>query len=113
MTKLFQLMSKREGFGIPNSKPTRDNNPLDLEHAPHIHKWDGMIGIEDSLEDGILDGERQLELYASRRLTLSQMIHIFAPPSENDTEEYLRFICNGLGLPAEAFVSEALKQMVL
>jgi len=113
MTKLFQLMSKREGFGIPGTKPTRDNNPLDLEHAPHIHKWDGMIGIEDSLENGILDGERQLELYASRGLTLKEMIHIFAPPSENDTDEYLKFVCQGLNLPETALVSDALKQMVL
>lgn len=105
-------MSKEEGFGIPNSKPTRDNNPLDLEHAPHVFKWDGKIGIEDSLEDGVKDGERQLELYASRGMTLGSMIAIFAPPDENNTSLYLEFVCSGLGLPAKTLVSDALKILV-
>lgn len=112
MTKLFQLMSKEEGFGIPGSKPTRDNNPLDLEHAPHVTDFDGKIGIEDSLEDGIADGERQLELYASRGMTLASMIAIFAPPNENNTSNYLEFVCHGLDLPPNTLVSDALKIMV-
>jgi hypothetical protein len=36
------------------------------------------------------------------------MIAIFAPPTENNTNAYLEFVCNGLGLPPETPVSQAL-----
>ena len=109
MTKLAQLIARREGFGIPGTKPTRDHNPGDLKHAPHIHSWDGAIGIEPNDAAGWEDLERQLRLYAGRGLTLAQMVAIYAPSSENDSAAYLRFICAGLGLPANTPVSEALE----
>jgi DNA-binding Xre family transcriptional regulator len=96
-TRLAQLIARQEGFGIPGAKPTRDHNPGDLEHAPHIEAWDGKIGIEPSDDAGWADLERQIQLYASRGMTIQHMIEIYAPPSENATESYLDFICKGLG----------------
>jgi hypothetical protein len=43
-------------------------------------------------------------------MTLQQAIYEFAPPSENDSQQYLDFVCQGMGLPATATVAEALQQ---
>jgi len=109
-------MATEEGFGIQRpdgtwTVPTRDNNPLDLRHSPHSsHAGEGPndIGEIDTIEDGWADAERQLQIYADRGMTLQSMIAIFAPPTENNTNAYLEFVCNGLGLPPETPVSQAL-----
>lgn len=108
-TKLAQLIARREGFGIPGTKPTRDHNPGDLEHAPHVNAWDGQIGIEPDDDDGWNDLERQLGLYAERGMTLERMVPIYAPPNENATSEYLQFLCEGLGGTPATLISDALK----
>lgn len=97
VTRLAQLIARREGFGIPGDKPTRDHNPGDLEHAPHIESWDGPIGIEPSDDAGWADLERQLQLYASRGMTLRQMVFVYAPPKENASDSYLNFLVEALG----------------
>jgi hypothetical protein len=96
-TRLAQLVAKREGFGVPGAKPTRDHNPGDLTHAPHIHAWDGKIGIEPDDDAGWADLERQLGLYAARGMTIADMVAVYAPPNENNTSSYLQFVCDGLG----------------
>jgi hypothetical protein len=107
-TKLAQLVARREGFGLAGTKPTRDHNPGDLEHAPHVHAWDGKIGVEPDDDAGWTDLERQLTLYAGRGMPLAQMVPIYAPPSQNAADEYLQFLCDGLGFTGGTSVSEAL-----
>ena len=120
MSRLARLIAQEEGFGIPGAIPTRDNNPGDLRHSPHsFHTADAhdAIGQIDSVQDGWADLERQLQLYAARGLTLRQAIYEFAPESENNSEQYLAYVCKGLGvdpgLPepdTTISVTEALKQ---
>lgn len=111
MTLLARLISKEEGFGIPGAIPTQRHNPGDLRHAPNA-SHDGIgandIGIEPDDATGWADLERQLELYASRGMTIRQMVAAYAPDSENDAARYLAFLC--VGLFADTPVSEALKK---
>lgn len=111
MSKLAQLIAKQEGYGIPGAVPTRDNNPGDLRHSPHSdHPGDpNGIGVIDTPEDGWADLERQLTIYAEHGMTLRAAIYAFAPPSENDSERYLNFVCDGLGCTPDIPVSDALK----
>lgn len=112
MTKLARLIAQEEGFGIPGAVPTRDSNPGDLRHAPHAsHDGEGPndIGIEDSVADGWADLERQLELYAKRGMTLREAIYEFAPPSENNSERYLKFVSQGLGVSPDVPMNQALE----
>jgi hypothetical protein len=112
MTRLAELIAQEEGYGIPGTVPTRDNNPGDLRHSAHsFHAPDApdAIGQIDTPMDGWADLERQLQLYAQRGLTLAQAIYEFAPPSENDSAQYLNFIVNGLGLSSDTLVSVALQ----
>jgi hypothetical protein len=111
MTLLARLIAKQEGFGIPGAIPTTHNSPGDLRHAPHAsHEGEGSndIGIEPTVADGWADLERQLKLYAERGLTLRQAIYEFAPPEENNSEQYLADICRGLGLLDSTPVAQAL-----
>lgn len=100
-----------EGFNVQGSVPNRDDNPGDLRHSPHSeHAPDDPNGIGkiDSVSDGWADLERQLQLYAHRGLTVRDAIAEFAPPTENDTSNYLAFICTGLGCDPDTPMSQAL-----
>jgi hypothetical protein len=111
MSKLAQAIAKMEGYGIPSALPTRDNNPGDLRHSPHSsHEGEGSndIGIIDTAADGWADLEHQLQLYAQRGMTVSQAIYEFAPPNENNTAEYLAFVCSAVGCDPSTPVAEAL-----
>jgi hypothetical protein len=108
-TRLAQLIAREEGFGIPGAIPTVTNNPGDLEHAPGIQSWDGATGVEPSDDQGWADLERQLQLYASRGMTLRQMVDIYAPPSENDTANYLTFLTATLGYGPDTPLTTILK----
>lgn len=112
MSKLARLIAQEEGYGIPGDVPTTHNNPGDLRHSPHsFHAGDpDAIGVIDTPADGWTDLERQLQLYANRGLTLQQAIYEFAPPEENNSAQYLKYVCDGLGLPETATVAEALQQ---
>ena len=108
---LADAIAHREGYGKPGAVPTRDNNPGDLRHSPHAsHTGEGPndIGIIDTPADGWADLERQLRLYADRGLTIADAIGQFAPPNENDTEDYLVFVCHYCGCAPTDLVSDVL-----
>ena len=112
MTKLAHIISKCEGFGVPGAIPTIFNNPGDLRHSPHSsHEGEAPddIGKIDSAADGWADLERQLKLDAARGMTLQEFVYTYAPPADgNNSAAYLKTVCDGLGLPPEATVAQAL-----
>jgi hypothetical protein len=109
MTKLAQLIAKEEGFGLPGDIPTTHNNPGDLEHAPGETHNDGTpVGEFPTPAAGWAALENQLQLYASRGLTLAEMVDDYAPPSQNNTTAYLDFLCEGLGCAPNILVKDAL-----
>ena len=104
-------MAREEGWGKPGAVPTQDNNPLDLRHSPHSsHAGEGPddIGEIDTIDDGWADAERQLQLFADRGATLASMIAVFAPPNENNTSEYLQFVCAQMEMAPNTPVAQAL-----
>jgi hypothetical protein len=112
MSRLARLIAQEEGFGITGAIPTTHHNPGDLRHSPHSFHTAGSpdaIGQIDADPDGWADLERQLDLFAKRGLTLRDAIYEFAPPTENDSERYLNFVCQGLGVNAECTVAQALE----
>jgi hypothetical protein len=114
MTKLARLIARQEGFGIAGALPTRRHNPGDLRHSPHSsHEGIGTddIGAIDTDAHGWEDLERQLELYAGRGMSLGQAIYSWAPPSENDTANYLQSVIDGLGgeVSADTPLAEVLR----
>jgi len=79
------------------NRPQRTNNPLNLRFA---HQTEAVGKDKDGFavfpfwEAGFRAAHAQIRLDASRGLTLAQFIEKFAPPSENDTENYIDFICD-------------------
>jgi hypothetical protein len=99
MTKLAQLIAKEEGFFKSGTLPARNHNPGDLRHSPHSqHAGEpNAIGAIADDADGWADLERQLQIDASRGLTLAQAIYSWAPPNENNTAKYLADVVAGFG----------------
>jgi hypothetical protein len=98
-----------EGFYVPGSKPQRNNNPGDLEHAPgETHEGMDPIGSFATVEAGWAALERQLGRYANRGMTLQQLVEVYAPPVENNTQLYLGFVCGKLRCQPGTLVSTAL-----
>jgi hypothetical protein len=109
---LAELIAKQEGFDVPGSVPQRQNNPGDLVHAPgetHTPGESEGVGSFATVQQGWAMLERQLQRYADRGMTLAQMVNIYAPPPDNDTAAYLKFLCQGLNCSPDTLVSEALK----
>ena len=85
---------------MPGSIPWRYNNPGDLRHSPHSQHYSGDpngIGEIDTVEHGWEDLERQLKLYAERGMNLGQFVYAYAPPNENNSGGYLKFLLEGFG----------------
>jgi hypothetical protein len=112
MSKLAEAIAHEEGFYVPGSLPNRDNNPGDLRHSPHsFHTANApnAIGQIDTVVDGWADLERQLARYAAEGLTVKQMVFDYAPPSENNSAEYLAYVCSYVGCAPNDFVADVLK----
>ncbi len=111
MSYLAQLFAQFEGFYKSGALPQRQNNPMDLMHAPgedHPADAPNSIGSFATPEEGWAAAERQLGIWASEGLTVGEAIAIEAPPSENDTAAYINFICGRLGCSPDTLVSDAL-----
>ena len=110
-SKLAQIIAKMEGFGKTGATPTMRHNPGDLRHGPHAqHPGDpNAVATYASDEIGWDDLENQLSKYAERGMSLQQMVAVYAPPNENDTNHYLDFVCQALDLRPSDPVSFALR----
>lgn len=97
--KLAHAIARQEGFFIEHSVAQRNNNPGNI--------WDGVgkgkvqrifprIPLDDkgflkfeNRQHGTAYLYRMLILKISSGVTLEQLIHSWAPPTENDTEAYV------------------------
>lgn len=113
MSKLAEAIAHEEGFYVPGSLPSRDNNPGDLRHSPHSFHTAGQpdaIGIIPTVADGWADLERQLALYGARGMTVEQMVYEYAPPSDgNNSQAYLTYVCKYVGCTPGTLVKDALE----
>ena len=90
----------------PNSLAQKNLNPGNLRYTvAHPEYTPGAIGAGAggfakyaSVEDGVRDLERQINIDAGRDLGLDQFINKYAPSSENQTSVYLRNVMEWLGL---------------
>jgi len=77
------------------NKAQRNKNPVNLRFAGQheaVGKDDDGFAIFPNDPAGWRAAHAQIELDQGRGLTLEQFISKFAPPSENDTKNYLRFV---------------------
>jgi hypothetical protein len=73
----------------------RNNNPVNLKFAGQteaIGKDEKGFAQFTTPEAGWRAAHAQIQLDAERGLTLKQFIFKFAPPNENDTNDYLEYV---------------------
>ena len=98
---------------------TRLKNWLNVRYSIH-NQWRGQIGQErgfcefHSVVDGLRAGRIILSGYLGRGInTPASMISRWAPPKENDTEGYIKFVCEQSGLDRnETLLIGDLNQMI-
>jgi hypothetical protein len=119
-TTFIQAIARIEGFGAsPLNRPTRNNNPGDIEWGPFARAY-GADRIEvvpvgeiarfahfPTVEMGWAALEALLRLHYGT-LTVAQAIAKYAPPSENDTEAYIREVVKLTGISSNTIVSQVL-----
>lgn len=92
----------------------RNNNPLNIRESKDDRtQWEGehALDLDKSFEEfshpvyGFRAGARVLRSYSRQGYkTLSEMIHRFAPPNENNTELYVQQVSRWTGIKANQTV---------
>lgn len=90
------------------NRPYRDNNPGNLRYSgktglARAHAV-GAVGLDKdfAIFPSVAAGERALDAFialkASRKASLADVMHLYAPPSENKTAAYIATIATALGV---------------
>ena len=105
---LAQYIAQMEGYSVAGSLAQRNNNPGNLRDRPAQYgPWPGQTGtsggfaVFESPEAGWNALDIQIRSDANRGLTLQQFIYKYAPPSENDSANYLNFVARNLGVSTD------------
>jgi len=88
---LASAIATQEGF-FSAGVASRNNNPGDLRNAPWVLPHpvvEGGFWVASSRGAGIAGLYHQIALGIARGESLRQLISIWAPPTENNTEAYL------------------------
>lgn len=81
------------------NRPQRNNNPGNLDfrgQTGSVLSEDGRCAKWPDAPSGWRGLIRQIQKDQGRGETIEQFCTRFAPPVENDTEDYIKFLCSGL-----------------
>ena len=98
--KLCSAIATAEGWWDPNpnARPKRNNNPGNLTASPLERPKDPRFVKFLTPQEGIAALYNQVARHILRGYTLRQFITAWAPPHENDTENYVRETARRVGL---------------
>lgn len=98
--KLASAIASAEGYFVPGSLPARNNNPGDLRAAPWLPspKIVNNFWSASSPAQGIAGLYHQLALDIARGQSLRQLVTSWAPPTENNTANYLAETARRVGI---------------
>lgn len=92
----------------------RNNNPANLRAVGDQRRDREGFRVFNTMEEGILEANAQLDRDAQRGInTIEKLIAKLAPPNENDTEGYIRFVSKLTGIARNAPLDESDRAMVL
>ena len=88
----------------------RNNNPLNIRVSSNA--WVGKISSPNGFENfsdikyGIRAGIKNLQTYYNRDSlrTVSKIINKWAPPSENDTNNYVNYVSSSMGVGKDSLL---------
>ena len=95
------VIQQQEGW-YPGSVAYRNNNPGNLIYAGQAGATRGADGfaVFDSYSDGLAALNNQLQLYAGRGMSISDMMNVYAPATQagNNPTLYASRIADALGV---------------
>lgn len=85
----------------------RNNNPLNIRYN-RLNKWNGQVGenkgfcVFSEKKYGYRASFILLRTYSRRGInTIREIINTWAPPTENNTVAYIRYVSEKTGIPAD------------
>jgi len=99
---IANVIGQIEGWNVAGSLAQRNNNPGNLifVHQSGAVLGEGGFAKFSSPEAGFQALENQISLDASRGLDVTSFINKYAPPSENNTSNYISMFTSMLGVSA-------------
>jgi hypothetical protein len=96
-----------------SSRSYRNNNPGNIVFGPFAKKYGGVLEDDiaprfakfNTASKGLLALVALLSGPSYINLTIEQAISRYAPISENDTKDYITYVCNFSNLPPTATLS--------
>ena len=112
MIGLLEAIAREEGFYVEGSRAQRAHNPGDIEWGKFASAHGALHGdprfaVFPTPADGF-NALRALLQTSYAQFTLQEAIYRYAPPSENDSDQYLKNICEMTGLSPDSNVGKAL-----
>lgn len=103
--RLASAISTAEGFFVPNSVPSRNNNPGDIrKDAVTNHPVIGGFVRFPTAAAGIALLYHQLALDIARGYSLRKLVYAWAPPTDgNNSENYLNETARRVGIEPSQF----------
>jgi hypothetical protein len=102
---LMNAIAQMEGYNVPGSIAQRYNNPGNLRYAPtesgSANTASGTFATFDTPQDGYAALQSYIESKASSGMSFRDFIYMYAPPTENNTSNYLNFVTGQLGVGAD------------
>lgn len=118
--KLVEAIAHIEGYYTKGTRPERNNNPGDLE----FHEW--MVAkYGATMETGTphprfahypnpeIGFKAMTDLLGGKHygpMTIRDAINTYAPPTENNTGQYVRFVCANAECQPTDIVADILKR---
>jgi hypothetical protein len=109
MKTIMQAMAQMEGFYKSGTRPERNCNPGDIEwgrftQAHGATGGDPRFAIFPTVDAGFA-AMRALLLSAYAGLTLAVAMNKWAPPVENQTNVYIKVVCELTGLTPDTILT--------
>lgn len=113
LVDIANTIAQIEGFFVPNSLAQRNNNPGNLIFVGQAGATLGEKGFAkfSSPDAGMQALQNQIALDASRGLDVTGFLNKYAPPSENDTNNYINLFTSKLGVSASDRLSDIIGDM--
>lgn len=100
ITSLADAITRQEGGNPSNNNPGNLMDPNRKIWPQYPHASNGAV-IFPSAAAGRAALENDLSIKVNRGMTLSSLLNMYAPPSENDTPRYIANVSSWTGFPAD------------
>jgi len=105
-TRIYETSDGRKYVKEGGSRSWRNNNPGNLKYGEWKNaRRDGAIGMDrggfaifPDIETGTEAQYKLIKKWQRENLTLEQFVYKYAPPNENDTKRYMRFLMRRMSI---------------